>query len=103
MANVRLPVLKNLSSKLTIQETIALFPCDEDEYIEKDGTCKFNNFPCQIIITTMKDNEPTELTFFDKVLRPENQKFPIFAEDYTLDSSWSAFGLDSLGEYVLDN
>ena len=77
--------------------------CAWDEYLDPDGNCKSKNLPGQISFTLRLNDTPTQVTFIDKQLQADNARFTLFTKDYTLNPTWTFFGLNSMGEYSIDN
>jgi len=77
--------------------------CAWNECLDSDGSCKSKNLPGQVSFALSLNGTPTEVTFIDKVLPADNGKFSLFAMDYTLNPTWTFFGLNSMGKYSIGN
>ncbi len=83
---------------------ICISPCaKEGEFKDLDGTCKSMDLPGQFALDLIFKDKPAKVTFIDKIMSADSATFSLYARDFTLSSSYTFFGLNSMGEYFLDN
>jgi len=81
-----------------------LLVCSNREYLDSDRkTCKKIELPGQLELTVTINGQLTKLSLIERVLHADNQVFTLFSEDYTLNPTWTFFGLDPSEKYALDN
>ncbi len=78
-------------------------PCEKDKYLDKDGSCKTMDIPGQMNLNLAVNDKTAKVSFIDQIISADNAAVSLFAKDYTLSSSWTIFGLNSMGEYLLHN
>lgn len=86
------------------KKKFCLSPCaKEGEYKDRDGSCRSMDLPGQFELTVAVDDKSAKVTFIDNVISADNFAFSLYGREHTLSSSWTFFGLNSMGEYLLDN